>query len=476
MVFSSNEFLFVYLPLSLIFYYISPKRWRNAVLFVLSLIFYGWERTESVFIMLFCIVFNYFMGHLIERGGDGKRGRRALVLAVVLDLLLLGFFKYADLLLSFLGGLFPQIGIEPLGIRLPIGISFYVFQSLSYVFDVYRGQVAQRSLVDFGAYVSMFPQLIAGPIVRYSEIEGELRERFVALSDLRHGAERFIIGLAKKVLLADASGGIWERIIEIPSGEGSVLLSYLGVIFYAFQIYFDFSGYSDMAIGLGLLLGFHFPENFKYPYTAKSISDFWRRWHVTLSSWFREYLYVPLGGSRAGVGRTVLNLLAVWSLTGLWHGASWNFLLWGLYYFLLLIIEKFVIGDKLLFVPLLLRRAMVGVLVLFGWLIFYFKESEGGFCALWERLLLMLGFSDAPLICGHFVWIFFTSLPLLCVLCVGSTPLPKRVWLALRGRLASEGAAAVFDLALDCLLVLIFVISIAYISSSEYRPNIYFEF
>ena len=342
MVFSSNEFLFLYLPLSLILYFVSPLKYRNLVLFIVSLVFYGWEKPIYLLIMIFVIIVNYVFGYLIDRARDDlKKKKDMLILGVVINLATLGIFKYTDFLIVTLSKI-PFLGfLEPIGIQLPIGISFYTFQSMSYMIDVYRetSQV-QKKFVNFGAYVSMFPQLIAGPIVRYSDVDKELNERKHTLDESADGARRFVVGLSKKVLLADVAGAMWEQINNIPREQASVLLLWLGIILYAFQIYFDFSGYSDMAIGIGKILGFHFPENFNYPYISKSITEFWRRWHITLSTWFKEYVYIPLGGNRRGPKKLILNLLVVWLLTGLWHGASWNCVLWGFYYFILLVVEK----------------------------------------------------------------------------------------------------------------------------------------
>ena len=371
MVFSSNEFLFFYLPLSLILYFLVPSKYRNLALFWVSLVFYGWEKPIYLLIMLFVIVVNYVFGHLINRYSDNKdKKKQMLILGVAINLAILGFFKYADFLLENLSRIPFLSFIEPIGIALPIGISFYTFQSMSYIIDVYRGEsTVQKKFVNFGAYVAMFPQLIAGPIVRYSSVDRELNERRCTITESADGARRFVIGLAKKVLLADAAGALWESIVAIPREQTSVALLWLGIILYSFQIYFDFSGYSDMGIGLGKMLGFHFPENFNYPYISKSITEFWRRWHITLSSWFKEYVYIPLGGNRLGEGRLVLNLLAVWLLTGLWHGASWNFVIWGLYYFVLLVIEKLFLGKYLKKLPSALSHIYSIVFIVLGWLI-----------------------------------------------------------------------------------------------------------
>ncbi len=478
MVFSSGEFLFLYLPLSLILYFFAPPKWRNLILFLLSAIFYSWEKPIYLLIMLFVIVINYIFGYLIDRAGENSAKRkRALVFGVVINLLVLGFFKYTDFLLEALAHVFPLSFFKPIGISLPIGISFYIFQSTSYIVDVYRGTSSvQRKLSNFGAYVSMFPQLIAGPIVRYSDVDRELNERKCSVSESADGIRRFIVGLAKKVLLADTAGALWEQIKDAPRDEASVFGLWLGVILYSFQIYFDFSGYSDMAIGLGRVLGFHFPENFNYPYIARSITDFWRRWHITLSAWFREYVYIPLGGNRRGVKRLVFNLLIVWLLTGLWHGASWNFVIWGLYYFVLLVIEKLFLFKWLDKIPRVLSHAYALFFIVIGWLIFYFKADFGGFSELLSYFEGMLGFLCLPIANGELWYLLCSNLLFLALLCVACTPYPKKIFLKIKGRLKKESNRLAFSTLFDIFLILIFVLCIAYISSSEYRPNIYYEF
>ena len=478
MVFSSNEFLFLYLPLSLIFYFFAPFKWRNLFLFLLSAIFYAWEKPAYLLIMLFVIVVNYILGYLIEKARNNlKERKRVLVIGVVINIVILCFFKYSDFLIINFSRVLNLSFVNPLGISLPIGISFYIFQSMSYIIDVYRGNVAvQTSFVKFGTYVSMFPQLIAGPIVRYSDVERELDNRQYTISESADGVRRFVIGLAKKVLLADVSGEMWEQIKDIPREQVSVLLLWLGIIFYAFQIYFDFSGYSDMAIGLGKMLGFHFPENFDYPYISKSITEFWRRWHITLSTWFKEYVYIPLGGNRCGAKRVVLNLLVVWLLTGLWHGASWNFVLWGLYYFILLVLEKFIFSKWLEKLPSAFSHLYTLLFVLIGWLIFYFKPAVGGF----ESLLLyfggMFGFLSLPLVNKEFGYALVRNLLFLVMLCVGCTPYPKKIFLNLKEKAGLKNIKFVCDLAFDVVLLMVFVLCVAYVTSSDYRPNIYFEF
>lgn len=471
MVFSSNEFLFLYLPLSLILYFAVPMAWRNPVLFAVSLVFYGWERPIYLLVMLAVIVLNFVFGYLIDRAGqDTKKRKRELIIGVVLNLLILGFFKYADFLLE-------NLSLEPLGIALPVGISFYTFQSMSYIIDVYRGtSPVQRSFVSFGTYVSMFPQLIAGPIVRYSDVDRELTSRKCTLDESADGARRFVVGLAKKVLLADTAGALWEQIRDIPRDQTSVLVLWLGMILYAFQIYFDFSGYSDMGIGLGKILGFHFPENFNYPYVSRSITEFWRRWHITLSTWFREYVYIPLGGNRRGRGRMIFNLLVVWLLTGFWHGASWNFVIWGLYYFALLAIEKLFLSRVLEKLPSAISYIYTAFFVLVGWLIFYFKPSLGGAEEIVSYLSGMLGFSGLPISNLEFGYTLVRNLLLMAALGFACTPYPRQMLLQLREKCSGKRGESVLTLVCDVALIAVFVLCVVYISSSDYRPNIYFEF
>ncbi len=478
MVFSSNEFLFFYLPLSLILYFFVPTKFRNLALFLVSLVFYGWEKPIYLLIMLFIIAINYVFGYLIDKAGENKDLRkRMLIIGVAINLATLGFFKYVDFILENLASIPVLDFIEPIGVALPIGISFYTFQSMSYIVDVYRGtSMVQKKIVNFGAYVSMFPQLIAGPIVRYSDVDKELNERKTTLNESADGARRFVVGLAKKVLLADTAGALWEHINSIPREQASVLLLWLGIILYSFQIYFDFSGYSDMGIGLGKILGFHFPENFNYPYISKSITEFWRRWHMTLSSWFKEYVYVPLGGNRKGTARLVVNLLAVWLLTGLWHGASWNFVLWGLYYFVILVVEKLFLGKYLEKLPSFFSHTYSIVLIIFGWLIFYFKPGFGGFGALSTYFMGMVGGLGIPFVNGEFAYTVVRGFALICILAFAATPYPKEYLVRFKDSIKCEGRKTALVILCDVALVCIFVLCIVYISSSDYRPNIYFEF
>ena len=462
MLFSSLEFLYLFLPLSLLLYFLCPLRWRNGVLLALSLVFYGAGEPVYLFLMIATVAADYGFGLLLERAARrGGKPRRVLWTAVVFNLALLGFFKYYDLVAS-------ALSLPTLGLTLPVGISFYTFQALSYVIDVYRQEVAaQKNPVAFGTYVALFPQLIAGPIVRYSEIDGQLRHREHSLGRAASGIATFSVGLAKKVLLANPAGYLTQTLL---SGEEhkTALGVWLWLIFYAFQIYFDFSGYSDMAIGLGRIFGFDFPENFRYPYVCRSITEFWRRWHITLSTWFREYVYIPLGGNRRGKWRTYRNLLITWALTGLWHGAAWNFLLWGFYFFLLLALEKAFLGKALERLPLPLRHGYALFFILIGWLIFA-ADGFGGEALTVAGRLFGLGcdsFTD-----GRTTYELLRNLPFLGILAVGATPLPKRVWERLSAR-----RPALATLARNCLCPVALILCTAYLVDSGYNPFLYFRF
>ena len=329
MLFSSITFLFIFLPVTLVLYFVVPHKFRNIIMLIASLIFYAWGEPVYIILMLLSIFLNYVCGlDICQKEDDPQKAHRSLIFAIVANLLLLGFFKYYGFLLDSLNAVLP-VDIPYRELPLPIGISFYTFQALSYIMDVYRKEVRpQKNILYFAMYICMFPQLIAGPIVRYIDIEEQLKNRTVTMRKFGQGAEYFIIGLAKKVILANSVGQVFDQIAGLQLGSFSVLTAWIGCISYAFQIYFDFSGYSDMAVGLGKMFGFEFRRNFDYPYTSSSITEFWRRWHISLSTWFREYVYIPLGGNRCTQSRHIMNLLVVWMLTGLWHGAAWNFLLW----------------------------------------------------------------------------------------------------------------------------------------------------
>ncbi len=466
MVFSSAVFLCIYLPLVLLGYYICPKKWRNLFLLIVSLVFYAWGEPKYVLLMMFSILINYIFGRLMDKNRENRRRLKLmLVLSVVIDLGLLGFFKYTDFIITNLNAAF-STGFDLLNVALPIGISFYTFQAMSYTIDVYRGDVkVQKNLIDFGMYISMFPQLIAGPIVRYSDVEAQLKDRSVTTGDFADGIMRFVVGLGKKVLLANQIGALWTEIYGL-GGATSALTAWLGAAAYTFQIYFDFSGYSDMAIGLGKMLGFKFPENFRYPYESLSITDFWRRWHITLSTWFKEYLYIPLGGNRRGLMRQALNLLIVWTLTGFWHGAGWNFIMWGLYYFAILLIEKLFLLKALDKLPKLLRHVYSLLLIVVGWVIFACDDVS----ALLPYLGSMFGANGA--LGGQDVYWLTTKAVLLIVCAIASTQLPKKLFEKATGAMNEKTAFIVKAVPTAAVLIL----SMVFLIGDSYNPFLYFRF
>lgn len=466
MVFSSTIFLCVYLPLVLLGYYICPKKGRNLFLLIASLVFYAWGEPKYVFLMIFSILVNYIFGRLMDKNrGRQKRMKLLLVLSVVIDIGLLSVFKYTDFIITNVNAIFGS-SFDLLNIALPIGISFYTFQAMSYTIDVYRNDVrVQKNLIDFGMYITMFPQLIAGPIVRYADVQDQLAERSVTTADFSEGVMRFVVGLGKKVLLANQMGAVWSEIYAL-GGDVSALMAWTGAIAYTFQIYFDFSGYSDMAIGLGRMFGFKFPENFRYPYQSVSITDFWRRWHITLSTWFKEYLYIPLGGNRCGLARQALNLLIVWSLTGFWHGAGWNFVMWGLYYFVILFIEKLFLLKALDKLPKLFRHVYALLLIVIGWVIFASDDVS----VLLPYLGSMFGANGA--VGGMDVYTLFTKAVLLIICCVASTELPKRLFLSATGAMNEKAAFTIKSVMTIALLALSMILLIG----DSYNPFLYFRF
>lgn len=466
MVFSSTIFLCVYLPLVLLGYYICPKKGRNLFLLIASLVFYAWGEPKYVFLMIFSILVNYIFGRLMDKNrGRQKRMKLLLVLSVVIDIGLLSVFKYTDFIITNVNAIFGS-SFDLLNIALPIGISFYTFQAMSYTIDVYRNDVrVQKNLIDFGMYITMFPQLIAGPIVRYADVQDQLAERSVTTADFSEGVMRFVVGLGKKVLLANQMGAVWSEIYAL-GGDVSALMAWTGAIAYTFQIYFDFSGYSDMAIGLGRMFGFKFPENFRYPYQSVSITDFWRRWHITLSTWFKEYLYIPLGGNRCGLARQALNLLIVWSLTGFWHGAGWNFVMWGLYYFVILFIEKLFLLKALDKLPKLFRHVYALLLIVIGWVIF--ASDDVG--VLLPYLGSMFGANGA--VGGMDVYTLLTKAVLLIICCVASTELPKRLFLSATGAMNEKAAFTIKSVMTIALLALSMILLIG----DSYNPFLYFRF
>lgn len=466
MVFSSTIFLCVYLPLVLLGYYICPKKGKNLFLLIVSLIFYAWGEPKYVFLMIFSILVNYVFGLLMDKHRENKkRLKLMLVISVIIDLGLLSVFKYTDFIITNINSAFGA-GFDLLNIALPIGISFYTFQAMSYTIDVYRDDVrVQRNLIDFGMYITMFPQLIAGPIVRYSDVQDQLAERNVTAADFSEGIMRFVVGLGKKVLLANQMGAVWTQIYAL-GGDISALMAWTGAAAYTFQIYFDFSGYSDMAIGLGRMFGFKFPENFRYPYESVSITDFWRRWHITLSTWFKEYLYIPLGGNRRGLARQALNLLIVWTLTGFWHGAGWNFVMWGLYYFAILFIEKLFLLKALDKLPRLFRHAYALLLIVIGWVIFASDDVS----VMLPYLGSMFGANGA--LGGMDVYTLLTRAALMVICCVASTELPRRLLVTAAGKMNEKAAFTVKSVLTLALLAL----SVVFLIGDSYNPFLYFRF
>ena len=467
MLFSGIAFLFYFLPCVLALYFLAPARWRNAVLLLASLFFYAWGEPRFIVFMLVSIVQGYAFGRLVEKyQTDRARARLFLTLSVALSLGLLGYCKYADFFLSSFNAL-TGLHLPLLHVTLPIGISFYTFQILSYVVDVYRGEAkAQRSFIDLAAYIAMFPQLIAGPIVRYSDIAAQLADRRTTLSDLALGARRFVLGLGKKVLLAN----VFFELITLfkASADRSVLFYWLYAAACVLNIYFDFSGYSDMAIGLGRIFGFRYLENFDYPYISASITEFWRRWHMSLGSWFRDYVYIPLGGNRVSKIKWLRNILVVWLLTGLWHGAAWNFVLWGLFFAVFLTAEKLWYG-KALAKTRVLKHIYVLLLVIVSFVLFdagSVREAVSTVGALFGAAGVSAVNTVSLYYLRSFAAVFLIGI-------VGATPLPKR---AVERLAATRTGAAVVDVLEPLALAAILAVSTAYLVDGSFNPFLYFRF
>lgn len=470
MLFSSITFLFIFLPLTLLLYYLVPFKMKNYVMLAASLIFYAWGEPVYIILMILSIILNYFCGQDIYEKRDNARAmKRSLIFGVVMNLLILGFFKYYGLFMDTINSILPM-NIPYRVLSLPIGISFYTFQAMSYLIDVYRKEVKpQSNILYFALYISMFPQLIAGPIVRYIDIEEQLKERSINPTKFGAGSMYFIRGLAKKVILANTMGSIYEQIAALQIGSFSTLTAWVGAIAYAFQIYFDFGGYSDMAIGLGKMFGFEFLPNFNYPYISKSITDFWRRWHISLSTWFREYVYIPLGGNRCAPTRHILNLLIVWMLTGFWHGAQWNFLFWGLYYGVLLILEKYVWGKNVEQFPTVLQHIYAFVLVVIGW-VFFFSPSLG---YAGQYLKVMFGIGAKGIMDKQGFFLIFTNWLLIVVSILASSPRGYKLLKTITGRWRSEEARTI----VTCVVyIAMFLLCIAFLVTETYNPFLYFRF
>ncbi len=462
MIFSSIPFLYYFLPVVLLVYGLTPRVGKNAVLLLFSLVFYGWGEPKYLAVMLVCTALGYGFGLALGRAGRPGVRKALLAASVLSSLSFLVYFKYADFFLSNFNAL-TGASLPLLQLTLPVGISFYTFQILSYTVDVYRGEAqVQKNPIDLACYVTMFPQLIAGPIVRYTDVAEQLKQR--GRGDFQKGASRFLVGLGKKILFANLLGEVcaaWRG-----TQDGSVLFSWLYAVSYTLHIYFDFSGYSDMAIGLGALLGFRFPENFNYPYIAASVTDFWRRWHMTLSRWFRDYVYIPLGGNRKGMGKQLRNILIVWLLTGFWHGAAWNFLCWGLYFAALLILEKLVL-LRFLEKHRIFGHVYLLLAVVFGFVLFDAATLSGA----WDCIRGMLGLGGLPIASAEGVYLLKSNALLLILAALEATPLPKHIAKVLEARCPK--AAALLHPAALCALLLICT---AYLVDGSYNPFLYFRF
>ncbi|MFJ7935364.1 MBOAT family O-acyltransferase [Sporosarcina sp. NPDC096371] len=469
MVFSSLLFLFFFLPITLLLYSCGSRKMKNGILLIVSLIFYAWGEPVYIFLMIFSAITDYFHGLFIQkhRLTSPLKARIGLLSSIVINLSLLSFFKYADFLIVNINHLL-GMNIDALDLPLPIGLSFYTFQTMSYAIDVYRGKVkAQRNPLTLALYVCLFPQLIAGPIVRYEIIERELKNRHVTLDQFSEGVKIFLIGLGKKVLLANNIGFLWSEIQQQSPAELSVLSAWMGIAAFGLQLYFDFSGYSDMAIGLGKMFGFSFPQNFNYPFASRSITEFWRRWHMTLGTWFRDYVYIPLGGSRKGKFRLYLNLFIVWGLTGLWHGAAWNFVAWGLYFGVVIAIEKAGLLVLLEKMHPIFQHVYAFIIVMISWTLFVFEDLSMSL----TYLKIMFGFSGQILVNERFMYDMYTNAVLFLLALLGMVP----IWKMLRTKL-TRGHKLIDEIVIPVFCLLILVLSTAYLADDSYNPFLYFRF
>lgn len=472
MVFSSLIFLFRFLPIVLLLYFLVPKRFKNLALFLSSLFFYAWGEPIYLFLMLASITFNFFLGFWVWREKerqDMKRAKLAVGISVAVNIIFLAFFKYTNFAISNINAFFGA-NLEMIHLALPIGISFYTFQTMSYPIDIYRGDAhLQKNYVTFGTYVALFPQLIAGPIVRYKTIEDQLNQRDLTIEKIASGLRRFVAGLAKKVLLANSIGALWTEISSMNPETLPTLTAWLGALAFTFQIYFDFSGYSDMAIGLGRIFGFEFLENFNYPYLARTITDFWRRWHISLSTWFREYLYFPLGGNRRGKLMQIRNLLIVWCLTGFWHGAGWNYVVWGLYFAALLILEKLFLERILLKIPSVFGHIYTLLAVVISWVFFAFDGALGK-----AGTFIASMFSFRTPADEQSLYYLFNYAVLFVILIFASTKLPKMLFDTVDKKLESHPILRATLTSI--LLVGGFLLCVAYLVDGTYNPFLYFQF
>lgn len=469
MVFSSIVFLYIFLPIMLIIYFIVPNKFKNAVMIAASLIFFAWGEIRYIFIMLLLAVMDYICGKKINQYWENKKKKRLfLFIDVSVNLLILFFFKYADFIIGNINNI-THLNIPLLHIPLPIGVSFNTFQSLSYIIDVYRGTVKyEKSFYNYLAYTTLFPQIIAGPIVRYENVDEELENKKISIDNFNVGIKRFIIGLGKKVLIANNIGALWNLIETGDYGNLTFVLAWFGIVAFALQIYFDFSGYSDMAIGLAKIFGMDFNENFNLPYISKSITEFWRRWHITLSSFFKDYVYIPLGGNRVSFVKWLRNIFVVWFLTGLWHGASWNYILWGLYFALLLLIEKKVLKKRLE-----KHRVLSHVYTLFFVIISFVIFKNESIVELKKHLIGMFNFANYKLFDSTVLYYLKSYAILILVSVLASTPLLKNIAKNLSKRKVLKNFSIILE---PALIIILLVISTSSLISSTYNPFLYFRF
>jgi alginate O-acetyltransferase complex protein AlgI len=460
--------MYVFLPFVMIVYYSVPKRFKNVVLLLESLLFYAWGEPVYIIVILLSTIMDYIYGRLMDNHRDNKKIMKLLItISVVTNVGILAVFKYSSLFVNTINSIF-SLSIPDPKIPLPIGISFSTFQSMSYTIDLYMGNiVAQKSLINFCTYVTMFPQLVAGPIVRYTDVQDEIGTRRIDFSRIEEGVRFFVKGLAKKVLLANNIGAVWSSIQNLEPSSMTVVQSWFGILCFTFQIFFDFSGYSDMAVGLGKMLGFDFPQNFNYPYLSKSISEFWRRWHITLGMWFRSFVYIPLGGNRCSVLKQIRNLLIVWALTGLWHGASWNFVLWGLYSGLFIILEKFVFRKFLDKIPSVIRIVTTFILVVFSWVLFEHDNVTGAF----TYYGAMFGVGTKSFIDSATVYQLYTNAFIFIVCALFSTTIPKKLY-----ELAKAKFSKAFKVIVPLAEVATVLVCTAFLVDASYNPFLYFRF
>ncbi len=465
MLFSSILFLYYFLPITMLIYWLAPNKHKNLILFLVSLFFYAWGEPVYVFLMLLSIFANYKFGMAMGKNIENKS--KILIYSVVFNIGLLIFFKYTGFILTNINNIF-NINLNIPDIKLPLGISFFTFQALSYVIDVYRNDTkVQTSFMKLGLYVSAYPQLVAGPIVRYNTIADQIDNRTIDLKNIADGILRFTIGLGKKVIFANQFAQIADWIFSSNNSPSTAFGAWIGIIAYSLQIYYDFSGYSDMAIGLGKMMGFEYEENFNYPYISKSITEFWRRWHISLGTWFRDYLYIPLGGNRVNTKRNIFNLFIVWFVTGLWHGASWNFIIWGLYYFLLLIIEKYILRMEKL--PKIISHIMTLILVALGWVIFRAETLTDGLNYILSMFNISLGthrVMGSHIILNDYWYLFIMGI-------IGSTPIIKNIGKNLQMKTNRN----IFILIVEIIIIIVILYIVTmYLVNSTYNPFIYFRF